>query len=111
MVKNNRVLSQAHLLGVIAHPTRLMILEELSRGTKCVNDIQEILGVLQPNVSQHLSVLKENNMVTCDKDGTSRCYRLAKPVFVKGLLAALGNDVAVPKTGDSGIKRERKKLQ
>lgn len=88
----------ARLLRVIAHPTRLMILAELMKGTKCVNDIRDLLEVSQPNVSQHLAVLKENGLVAARKDGVSRCYYLVKTNLVKGLFALMARD----ETGAAG---------
>jgi ArsR family transcriptional regulator len=90
----------ARLLRIVAHPTRLLILDELARGTKCVNDIRELLDVPQPNVSQHLAVLKESGLVLCHKDGVTRCYHLAKPGLVDDLFAVLGRDYPTVKVGD-----------
>ncbi len=88
-MKKERLETSARLLRIVAHPTRLMILEALGDGTRCVNDMRDILEVPQPNVSQHLAVLKESGMVACDKEGVTRCYRLAEPAFTKELLAVL----------------------
>jgi ArsR family transcriptional regulator len=88
-VKSPDVFACARLLKVLAHPTRIMILEELMSGTKCVNDIRDLLEVSQPNVSQHLGVLKENGLVACRKEGVSRCYYLSRPRFVGSLLRSL----------------------
>jgi len=99
-VKGERASGYARLLRIVAHPTRLMILDELSRGMKCVNDIQELLDVPQPNVSQHLAVLKRSGLVLCRKDGVARCYHLAKPGLVKDLFAVLGRRYRTAKIGD-----------
>jgi len=90
----------AALLRIVAHPTRLMILDELSRGMKCVNDIQELLDVPQPNVSQHLAVLKDGDLLTCHKDGTARCYHLAKPGLVNDLFRMFRKNYPVSKVGN-----------
>jgi ArsR family transcriptional regulator len=94
------VRGHARLLRTIAHPTRLMILDELARGMKCVTDMQELLDVPQPNVSQHLAVLKSAGLVLCHKDGASRCYRLAKPGFVEDLFSVLGRAYPAARQGD-----------
>jgi len=90
----------AALLRIVAHPIRLMILDELAAGMKCVKHIREILEVAQPNVSQHLAVLKDSGLVTCHKDGTARCYHLAKPGLVKDLFRMLRKDHPVAKVGN-----------
>jgi len=91
-VDTDRISEYSSLLSILANPTRLMILKELLLGTKCVNDMQEILEVSQPNVSQHLIVLKESGLVFSHKRGTSRCYHLAKPVLVRNLFAWLSRE-------------------
>ncbi|MBN1418041.1 MAG: winged helix-turn-helix transcriptional regulator [Planctomycetes bacterium] len=99
-MRKERVSDCARLLRTLAHPTRLLILDELARGMKCVNDIREILDVPQPNVSQHLAVLKRAGLVRCHKEGVSRCYQLAKPGFVRSLFAALERGVPAVNVGD-----------
>lgn len=79
----------AELLRVLAHPTRLMILEALTKGIRCVNELQDLLAVPQPNMSQHLAALKQKGLVTSHKDGTKRCYQLPDPALVKKLLSLL----------------------
>jgi ArsR family transcriptional regulator len=54
----DRAYEWAELLKAFAHPTRLQILSELRRGTRCVTDMEEILSVTQVNISQHLTVLR-----------------------------------------------------
>jgi ArsR family transcriptional regulator len=77
------------LLRLVAHPTRLLILRELARGMKCVTDIIELVGTPQPNVSQHLTALKDGGLVLSHKDGVARCYHLARPSLVRGLFGVL----------------------
>ena len=95
----------ARLLRTIAHPIRLMILAKLMKGTKCVSDIRDLLEVSQPNVSQHLAVLKEKRLVACRKQGVSRCYYLARPRFVRELLVVLKGASAERTAGEPGRKR------
>lgn len=79
----------ARLLRAVAHPIRLRILKELVKGTKCVNDIRELVDLPQPNVSQHLAQLKASRLVTSYKQGVRRCYALSNPALIEGLFAAL----------------------
>jgi len=80
----------AKLLKAIAHPTRLTILRELAKGTRCVNDIRELVDLPQPNVSQHLALLKKDGLVISRKQGARRCYSLADARLISGIFAALG---------------------
>ncbi len=69
------------LLRVIAHPLRIKILEELAGGVKCVSDFQNFLGISQPNVSQHLSIMRRYGVIDYYVDGRLRCYFLKDPVI------------------------------
>lgn len=69
----DRFALDAELLKACSHPTRLMILNELMNGVKCVNDIEDLLEVRQTNISQHLAVLRHAKLVDYAQDGTLRC--------------------------------------
>ena len=69
------------LLRVIAHPARIKILLDLTEGVKCVSDFEETLDVSQPNVSQHLKLLRSNHIVDYFIDGRLKCYFLKEPLI------------------------------
>jgi ArsR family transcriptional regulator len=69
------------LLKVIAHPIRIKILEDLVQGVKCVSDFEETLDISQPNVSQHLKLLKSHQLVDYFVDGRLKCYFLKEPLI------------------------------
>lgn len=75
----------AELLRVLAHPTRLAVLENLKDGPKCVSDINELLDVSQPNLSQHLAVLRREQVVDFYEKGNQRCYYITRPSMVRAL--------------------------
>ena len=79
----------AEKLRAVAHPVRLKIVIELLDGMKCVNDIRELTDARQPNVSQHLRVLRHGGLVDYEKRGTSRCYFLTSRPLIHRLLALL----------------------
>jgi DNA-binding transcriptional ArsR family regulator len=81
------------ILRVIAHPVRIHILEELSKGVKCVSDFGDFLKINQPNVSQHLALLRRHGVIDFHRDGRLRCYFLKDPV-VADLLNILKKDYA-----------------
>ncbi|MCL4786819.1 MAG: winged helix-turn-helix domain-containing protein [Verrucomicrobia bacterium] len=70
---------QAAILKALAHPTRLFIVDELSRGERCVNDLTEMIGVEMPTVSRHLSQLKHAGILEDEKRGVQVFYRLKTP--------------------------------
>ncbi|MCL4456434.1 MAG: metalloregulator ArsR/SmtB family transcription factor [Nitrospirae bacterium] len=69
------------LLKIIAHPVRVRILDELTKGVKCVTDFEEFLDISQPNVSQHLSLLRRYGVIDYYMDGRLRCYFLRDPII------------------------------
>ena len=69
------------LLKVIAHPIRIRILEDLVQGVKCVSDFEESLDISQPNVSQHLKLLRAHHLVDYFVDGRLKCYFLREPLI------------------------------
>jgi DNA-binding transcriptional ArsR family regulator len=64
-------------LKALAHPTRLKIVRALMGGELCVKSLWETLGLPQANVSQHLMVLKNQNIITSRRDGPKICYSLS----------------------------------
>jgi DNA-binding transcriptional ArsR family regulator len=70
---------QATILKALAHPRRLEILHALARGPMGVAQIAADLGLGQPNVSQHLAVLRTTGLVEADRDGREARYRLSDP--------------------------------
>ena len=83
---------QAAVLKALAHPTRLQIVGELLKGTKCVTDIQDLLPASQANISQHLTVLRHAGLVDFTQSGAQRCYFLLRPELVAGLFQLLGTE-------------------
>lgn len=85
--------AKSQMLRVIAHPVRLMILEELCRGAKCVTDVQQLLKpARQPNISQHLAILRYCGIVDFRHEGQKRCYFVINPEMISDLLAILGKE-------------------
>ena len=72
---------KVELLKVIAHPIRIKLLEELAQGVKCVADLEDFLQVSQPNVSQHLSLLRRCGIIDYYVDGRLKCYFLVDPMI------------------------------
>jgi ArsR family transcriptional regulator len=64
----------AELLKALAHPVRLKIIGFLASGKKCVKHIWEALDLPQPNVSQHLSVLRNRGILGYKREGSIVCY-------------------------------------
>ncbi len=79
---------QAKLFRGFADPSRLSILEALRDGEQTVSDIVETTGFTQPNVSNHLSCLRDCGLVTVRQQGRFAYYSLSDERVGKLLLLA-----------------------
>jgi DNA-binding transcriptional ArsR family regulator len=61
----------------LAHPARLLLLKRLMENERCVSDVEKCLGLSQPNVSQHLRILKDVGIIEGRRERTRVCYRIA----------------------------------
>jgi ArsR family transcriptional regulator len=71
--------ARARIIKAMAHPTRLFIVDELSKGEQCVFELTERIGADMSTVSRHLSVLKSAGIVQDEKRGAQVYYRLRCP--------------------------------
>lgn len=86
--------AQAEIIKALAHPTRLFIVDELSRGERCVCELTDMIGVEMPTVSRHLSQLKAAGILEDEKRGAQVFYRLRVPCvlnFFKCIKAVQSN--------------------
>ena len=63
-------MTEVEVFKALADPTRLKILECIKNGEKCICEIIPYTGKSQPNVSQHLKVMKHAGIIDERKDGT-----------------------------------------
>ena len=82
---------KAEFFKALAHPARLVILEQLQEGEKSVNELQLVLGLDQSNVSQQLAILRNRNIVDARKEGTTVYYRVRDPLLFE--LLAIGRKI------------------
>lgn len=73
----------ANIIKALAHPTRLFIVDELSRGERSVRDLTEMIGVEMATVSRHLSVLRNVGILDDEKRGAQVFYRVSVPCVLK----------------------------
>jgi DNA-binding transcriptional ArsR family regulator len=74
------------LLGVLSHPHRLRIVEELGLHERDVASLQRALGISHSGVSQHLAQLRSHSLVAERREGRHVFYRLLQPDIAKWLL-------------------------
>jgi DNA-binding transcriptional ArsR family regulator len=78
------IIHASHSLKAMAHPLRLEILCVLGGTTEVsVQDIVEIVGTSQSNISQHLSILREKGILASRKDANKVFYRIADPKILQ----------------------------
>ena len=82
---NARFEARAGIIKAVAHPTRLFIVDELSRGERCVCELTEMVGADTSTVSKHLLLLKNAGIVQDDKRGTQVFYQLTMPCVLRFL--------------------------
>ena len=74
--------ARARVIKAMAHPSRLFMVDELSRGERCVCELRDMIGADMSTISKHLSVLKDAGIVEDDKRGQQVFYRLRVPCIL-----------------------------
>ena len=90
---------EAEVLNALAHPLRLKILEKLRDGTCCVCKIIPYVNGEQSNVSHHLAILRNANIVRSEKHGLEVWYEVINPLIFK--LIDIVDDCIVEKLSKS----------
>ena len=70
---------QAEICKTLANPTRLRILHVLREGEKSVGELAGLLGLRQSNLSQHLSIMRQAQILKTRKQGANIYYSVAYP--------------------------------
>jgi ArsR family transcriptional regulator len=73
---------QVEVLKTLANVRRLEIIHLLADGPREVSRLAEEMGVSQPNVSQHLALMRAAGVVEADRDGREVRYRLSDPAII-----------------------------
>jgi ArsR family transcriptional regulator len=96
---------KAQFFRALAHPTRIRLLEILVRGGRTVQELQEALTLDQPIVSQQLAVLRNQGIVSAQKEGLSARYTLRDPLV--GELLDVAREILNNQLGSTrGLLRE-----
>ena len=69
----------ATVLRSLGHPDRLLLLCQLSQGERSVGELESLLGIQQPNLSQQLGVLRAEGMVSTRREGKRIFYSVKDP--------------------------------
>ena len=76
---SERLEKAARCLRTMAHPLRLMIIHLLSQREHSVQELEKELGASQSSISQHLSLLKDKDILTSRRAAQQVFYRLHNP--------------------------------
>jgi DNA-binding transcriptional ArsR family regulator len=71
-----RAATTTDAFNAVAEPRRRQIVDLLADGERSVNELVELLGLPQPQISKHLRVLREVGVVNVREDGRQRLYSL-----------------------------------
>ena len=75
--------SAADVFKALGHSSRILIVDVLTHGERCVADLTEMIGCDASTVSNHLSVLRNAGLVRDDRRGQQVFYSLATPCVTK----------------------------
>ena len=90
----------SRLMKVMSNPDRLMLLCQLSLGEKRVGELEEILGIVQPTLSQQLTVLRDEELVSTRREGKNIYYQIASPQAL-AVMNILYAQFCAPQEGES----------
>ncbi|BCS89154.1 ArsR/SmtB family transcription factor [Pseudodesulfovibrio sediminis] len=82
IVIKNQFEERAKVLKAMAHPSRLLMIDALSQGEKCVCDLRDLVGHDMSTVSKHLTVMKKVGIVEDERRGKKIFYRLKVPCIL-----------------------------
>lgn len=81
--KDDLYKAKARILKALAHPSRLVIVDELCKGEKCVCELQQAVGSDMSTVSRHLSVMKAAGIVSDRRVGNQVFYHFRLPCVLE----------------------------
>ena len=76
------------LMKVLSNRDRMLLLCQISQGEMCVGELEECLDIHQPTLSQQLTVLREEGLVSTRREGKNIYYNVVSPraLAVMGVL-------------------------
>jgi len=90
----------SRLLKALANPDRLLLLCQLTQGEHCVSEMEALVGVLQPTLSQQLGVLRQEGLVSTRREGKQIFYSIASQNAF-AVMQVLYERFCAPSTGET----------
>lgn len=75
--------TRADIMKALAHPVRVLIVDALQQGERCVCELNGLARINQSNMSRHLAVLKRAGILADRRAGMKVYYRLQTPCILK----------------------------
>ena len=89
-MKKDEAKARADILKALAHPVRVIAVEALRRGDRCVCEIQPLVDVDPSTLSRHLAILKRAGIVGERREGVKVIHHLACPCILQALDCTVG---------------------
>jgi len=80
--------ARSQIMKALAHPARLLIVDELSKNEQCVNDLTAMIGADMSTVSRHLAVLKNAGIIQDRRQGAQVYYSMSIPCVMDFFVCA-----------------------
>jgi len=98
-------------MKALASPVRLMIVDELSRGERCMCELQPMFPMNKSTLSRHIAALKNVGILSERREGVRTYLRLATPCILNVFECAMGGDSsrgeAQGRTLERSVRSER----
>lgn len=69
----------SRLMKVLSNPDRMLLLCQLAQGEKRVGELEALLDIVQPTLSQQLGILRDEGLVSTRREGKNIYYRIDSP--------------------------------
>ena len=96
--------ARSQVLKAVAHPTRVLLVDALRSGEKCVMELRRVADVDGSTISEHLNRLRVVGIVDCRKEGQRVFYRLENPCVLTVLDCAMRAFTAAAKRRNRLLK-------
>ncbi|UOK70939.1 ArsR/SmtB family transcription factor [Ancylobacter polymorphus] len=101
-----RVGEASAFLKTLSNPDRLMVACALVQGERSVRELEDLLGIRQPGLSQQIAGLREAGLIVGRKEGKQVFYRLADPRVETFIATMHALFCAAPTTPAHDVGRE-----
>jgi len=84
------LMARARVMKALASPVRLKIVDELSRGERCMCELQPLFPMNKSTLSRHVAALRNVGIISERRDGVRIFLKLETPCILKVFECAMG---------------------